>query len=303
VDNEKRVLRKIYLSEQEGRVPESIWFGHDVGTTREATSELVTIIPEAPIFATPKPERLIQRILQISTKPSDIVLDSFLGSGTSAAVAHKMDRKWIGIELGEHCHTHCIPRLQKVIDGNDQGGITHAVNWKGGGGFKYYSLAPSLLKQDRYGNWIIDERYNANMLAAAMAKHDGFKYMPDTEVFWKQGQSTEKDFIFTTTAFVTVEYLGKIHEEMREDESLLICCRSFQEACKNHYPNITVKKIPNMLLGRCEFGKEDYSLNIVNLPSFREEKDEPDNEPEVMPEPDEESDSGQMNLFSGEGLK
>jgi len=140
--------------------------------------------------------------------------------------------------------------------------------WVGGGGFKYYYLAPSLLKKDTHGNWIIDERYNADMLAAAMAKHEGFRYCPDEHIYWKQGRSTEKDYIFITTQFVTVQSLDKIHEEMKPDESLLICCKSFQEACEGRYANITIKKIPKMLLGigRCEFGKEDYSLNIVNLP-------------------------------------
>jgi adenine-specific DNA-methyltransferase len=177
-----------------------------------------------------------------------------------------MGRKWIGIELGEHCHTHCLPRLQKVADGTDQGGISKSVNWKGGGGFRYYYLAPSLLKEDKHGNWVIDERYNADMLAAAMAKHEGFKYNPDEEIYWKQGQSTEKDFIFTTTQFVTVEILDKIKEDMKPGESLLICCKSFQKACENQYYEITIKKIPGMLLGRCEFGRDDYSFNIVTMP-------------------------------------
>ena len=187
-----------------------------------------------------------------------------------------MGRRWIMVEFGEHCHTHCLPRLKKVVDGIDQGGISKTVNWKGGGGFKYYYLAPSLLKEDKYGNWIIDERYNANMLAAAMAKHEGFRYSPDPEIYWKQGMSTEKDYIFTTTQFVTVQFLDKIHVELMSDESLLICCKSFSKACESRYTNITVRKIPNMLLGRCEFGREDYSLNIVNMPAE-------DNVPDFVP--------------------
>jgi len=213
-----------------------------------------------------KPEKLLQLLLKHFSNEGDYVLDSFLGSGTTTAVAHKMGRRWIGIELGEHCHTHCLPRLQKVADGTDQGGISKSENWKGGSGFKYYYLAPSLLKKDKHGNWVIDERYNADMLAAAMAKHEGFKYSPDEEIYWKQGQSTEKDFIFTTTRFVTVETLDKIREEMKPGESLLICCKSFQKACENQYSEITVKKIPGMLLGRCEFGREDYSFTIVAMP-------------------------------------
>ncbi len=215
-------------------------------------------------FETPKPEKLLKKIIEIASNPSDIVLDSFAGSGTTGAVAHKMGRRWIMVELGEHCHTHIIPRLKKVIDGEDPGGITKAVEWKGGGGFRYYRLAPSLLEQDRWGNWVISKEYNATMLASAMAKHEGFIYNPDETLFWRQGRSTEKDYIFTTTNFITIEYLDSIHEEMLPDESLLICCKSFQRACEDRYSNITVKKIPKMLLGRCEFGKEDYSLNITN---------------------------------------
>jgi adenine-specific DNA-methyltransferase len=213
-----------------------------------------------------KPEKLIELILKHFSSPGDIVLDSFLGSGTTAAVAHKMGRKWLGVELGEHCHTHCIPRFKSVIDGKDQSGASKSQNWKGGGGFKYYYLSPSLLKKDKYDNWVIDEKYNADMLAAAMAKHEGFKYSPDEQVYWKQGQSTEKDFIFTTTQFVTIELLDKIHEEMKEGESLLICAKSYQKACEDKYAEITIKKIPQAVLGRCEFGKEDYMLNIIDLP-------------------------------------
>jgi len=259
--------RKTFLCDlkKDGTPSATIWKFKDVGHNHEAREEVKAINPEE-VFATPKPERLIQRILTLASNEGDLILDSFLGSGTTAAVAHKMGRKWIGIELGEHCHTHCLPRLQKVADGTDQGGISKSVNWKGGGGFRYYYLAPSLLKEDKHGNWVIDERYNADMLAAAMAKHEGFKYSPDEEIYWKQGQSTEKDFIFTTTQFVTIETLDKIREEMKPGESLLICCKSFQKACENQYSEITVKKIPGMLLGRCEFGKDDYSFNIVTMP-------------------------------------
>ncbi len=257
---------KRFLSEvQEGSVSKTIWFRTEVGDNQEAKKEIKAFDRED-VFTTPKPERLIQRILTLATNQGDWVLDSFGGSGTTGAVAHKMGRKWILVELGEHCHTHCLQRLKKVVDGTDQGGISKAVNWQGGGGFRYYYLAPSLLKKDKHDNWIIDERYNPNMLAAAMAKHEGFRYCPDEYVYWKQGRSTEKDYIFITTQFVTVQFLDKIHEEMKSDESLLICCKSFQEACENRYATITIKKIPKMLLGRCEFGKEDYSLNIVNLP-------------------------------------
>lgn len=220
-----------------------------------------------------KPEALIKRIIKMATKKGDLVLDSFLGSGTTAAVAHKMGRKYIGIELGEHCHTHCIPRLQKVIDGTDQGGISKAVGWKGGGGFKYYYLAPSLLNKDKYGQYVISKEYNADMLAAAMAKHEGFKYAPSAEQFWKQGKSSEQDYIYTTTSHVGEQALSAISADMKDGESLLICCKSFDKGLEGVFPNISIKKIPAAILGRCEFGKDNYNLNIINPPAVEDEEE------------------------------
>ena len=221
--------------------------------------------------ASKKPEKLIRRILSLFTKADDVVLDSFLGSGTTAAVAHKMGRRWIGVELGNHAYTHCFPRLQQVVAGTDDGGITSDVNWQGGGGFKFYELAPSLLNRDKYGNLVINKEYNADMLAAAMAKIQGFTYSLDEEKYWKQGYSTEHDFIFTTTQLLTPETLESIHEQMGEKESLLICCTKFQPECRNRFSNITIKKIPKVLLDTCEFGRDDYSLNIVSVAEIDDE--------------------------------
>jgi len=212
-----------------------------------------------------KPEHLIKNILEIASSSDDYVLDSFLGSGTTSAVAHKMRRRWIGIELGEHAYTHCAPRLKSVIGGSDQSGISKSLNWKGGGGFKFYELAPSLLRKDSFGNYVIDEKYNANMLAAAMCKHENFKYFPNEKIYWKQGKSTETDFIFVTTGFVTVKQIDKISSEMKEGESLLICAKSFASECENKYSNITIKKIPQIILGKCEFAKDNYDLSIIKL--------------------------------------
>ena len=220
-----------------------------------------------------KPEALIERILGMTTLQDDLVLDSFLGSGTTAAVAQKMGRRYIGIELGNHAYTHCVPRLKMVTDGTDQGGISKAQDWHGGSGFKFYELAPSLLKEDKYGNLVINKEYNADMLAAAMAKQEGYTYHPDQEVYWKQGFGSETDFIYTTTQFMTVEALSAIHDTMAEGETLLICCTAFQKECKQAFGNITIKKIPQMLLGRCEFGKDDYSLNIIELPDVEDEEE------------------------------
>jgi adenine-specific DNA-methyltransferase len=267
---------RLYLDNNTGRPPETIWFHPEVGSNRTSKSEIKNLMLGEKSFDTPKPERLIERVIHIASDKGDVILDSFLGSGTTAAVANKMGRKWIGIELGEHATTHCYPRLKAVVDG-EQGGISQAVNWEGGGGFKFYTLAPSLLNKDQYGNWIISKEYNAQMLAAAMAKQEGFRYEPDSHLYWKQGRSTEKDFIFTTTQFVTVEMLDKIHAEMQPEESLLIACKSFQKECKHRHANISIKKIPHMLMGRCEFNKDDYSFNIVNMPV--EERDTEESTP------------------------
>jgi len=258
--------RKMYLEAQGEltKAPQTIWFFSDVGHTQDAKKEAIAFNP-AEVFATPKPERLMKRIIEIATNPGDLVLDSFLGSGTTAAVAHKMGRRWIGIELGEHCHTHCLPRLKKVVDGADPGGITEAVGWKGGGGFRYYRLAGSLLLRDKWDQLVINPEFNAPMLAEAVCKLEGFTYAPSDTLYWQQGHSTEQDFIYTTTANLSHDQLQQLSDEVGPDRSLLVVCSAFRPR-KEGYSNLTVKKIPKAVLTRCEWGKDDYSLKVENLP-------------------------------------
>ena len=220
-----------------------------------------------------KPERLIKRILEIATNKGDLVLDSFLGSGTTAAVAHKMGRRWLGVELGGHAYSHCKTRLDRVINGEDLLGISKAQGWKGGGGYKFYELAPSLIVEDKFGNPVINKEYNADMLAAAMALHEGFVYSPDENFYWKQGRN-ENAYIYTTTVHLTEAVLDAIAKEMKEGEYLVIACKSYDADIKRAYKNIKIKKIPQFLLGRCEFGKDNYNLNIVDVPVCEEEDDE-----------------------------
>lgn len=255
---------KVYKKIRDGRITGSVYgtLLLEYGTSATATAEIKTLYGSKS-FETPKPEKLISHLINISSNPRDFVLDSFLGSGTTISVAHKMNRRWIGVEIGNHINTHCLPRLKKVVDGNDRLPLSEALDWKGGGGFKFYNLAPSLLRKDSFGNFVIDEQYNANMLAAAMCKHEGFRYSPDEAIYWKQGKSTETDYIFVTTGFVTKEQLDAVHAQMTENESLLICTKSFAPGSENHYSNITIKKIPQMILGKCEFAKDNYDLNIV----------------------------------------
>ncbi|MEE4376220.1 MAG: site-specific DNA-methyltransferase [Candidatus Competibacteraceae bacterium] len=261
---------KRYLSEVGDLVPRTIWSKKDAGSNRTSKNEMRALFPGAPSFDTPKPEKLLERALIISTKPGDLVLDSFAGSGTTGAVAHKMGRRWIMVELGEHCHTHIIPRIHKVIDGEDSGGITQAVDWKGGGGFRYYRLAPSLLEKDKWGNWVVNPEYNAAMLAEALCKLEGFSYAPSETVWWQQGHSTETDFIYVTTQNMSADQFQALSEEVGEGRSLLVLCSAFRgvSAAKaaERWPNLTIKKIPKVVLSRCEWGHDDYSLNVQNLP-------------------------------------
>lgn len=265
-------LKKFLTEVKDGSVSKTIWFRTEVGDNQEAKKEIKDI-NNSDVFSTPKPERLIERILFMASQVGDLVLDSFLGSGTTAAVAHKMGRRWIGIELGAHAHTHCLPRLRKVVRGEDQGGISKAVGWQGGGGFRCYTLAPSLLRQDPYGQWVISQEYDAQMLAAAVAKHEGFRYDPDAALWWKQSRSSERDWLLVTTQYVNRPLLDSIAESMAEDDTLLICCKAFDKNSAALHPNISVKKIPNLLVNRCEYGRDDYSLHIVNVPVDTPEAD------------------------------
>ena len=264
---------KRFLSEvKDGVTTKTIWFRDEVGDNQEAKKEVKAFNSDN-IFATPKPERLIQRVIQLASNKGDYVLDSFLGSATTGAVAQKMGRKWIGIELGEHCNTHCLPRMKVVCDGTDQGGISKTLDWKGGGGFKFYGLAPSLLNKDKYNQWIINPDYNAQLLAAAMARHEGFTYSPSETIVWKQGFATENHFLFTTTNTITTNVVEQILSEMKPEETLCICCTAFVEGCEVISSRIEIRKIPSLLLGKCEFGNEDYctDTNILNIPTDLEQ--------------------------------
>jgi adenine-specific DNA-methyltransferase len=311
---------KRYLSEVADLVPRTLWSKRQVGSNRTSKNEMRALFPGASSFATPKPEKLIARILQIATNPGDWVLDSFAGSGTTGAVAQKMGRRWIMVELEDTCHTHVIPRMQKVIDGEDQGGVSQIrrLVWEAkltasklkdaskvleeakgaeddvsgeyekfeqaiedshlrvygivppsgrplGGGFRYYTLGPTLIVEDEWGNPVINPDFNAGMLAEAMCKLEGFKFDPDPEVYWQQGRSSETDFIYVTTQFMSKAMLTHLSDEVGPNRSLLICCSAFRCDVKQ-FENLTVKKIPKAVLKKCEWGHDDYSLEIENLP-------------------------------------
>lgn len=272
---------KMYLSEAaDGVIPTTLWAdGTEFGHNQDGIRELRAL--EIGDFPTPKPEKLISKVITLASDPGDLVLDSFAGSGTTGAVAQKMGRRWIMVELGDHCHTHIIPRLKKVIDGEDSGGISESVSWEGGGGFRYYRLAPSLIVNDRWGNPVINPEYNAAQLAEALAKLEGFTYAPSETHWWQHGHSSERDFIYVTTQNLSAEQLQALSDEVGPELSLLVCCAAFHGVTSakaaERWPNLTLKKIPKMVLARCEWGHDDYSLNVANLPMA-----EP--EPEPAPE-------------------
>ena len=268
-----------------GLVPDTLWFREEAGDNQDAKREMLALNSDD-VFPTPKPEKLLRKILQIATKPGDVVLDSFAGSGTTGAVAHKLGRHWIMVELGDHCTTHIVPRLQKVIDGSDQGGISKAAEWKGGGGFRYYELAPSLLEKDNWDREVISSKYDASMLAQALCKLEGFTYAPSDSVYWQQGHSSESDFLYVTTQTLGPEELAALSEDVGEGRSLLILCAAFRGNA-DLWPNLTLRKIPNHIRSKCEWGHDDYSLNVANLPLAG---------PGPVPQP-----PAQSSLFDGEG--
>lgn len=200
-----------------------------------------------------KPEALVSRVFSMATEEGDLVLDSFLGSGTTASVAHKMRRNWICVELGEHAYSLCKPRLDRVIQGNDKGGITKQQNWQGGGGYHFYELAPSLLvKNKKLPIYQINPLYTYDMLCEAICKIEGFRYKVQ-DVF--HGYSSEKRFIHITKEFINAEYIKSLSSRLSDEQSLLVYGIKIQSDLVLP-ENIEVKRIPKDLLDKCDFESE-----------------------------------------------
>lgn len=237
------------------RNPGDFWT--DIKTTGGVGQEGGVLFPNGK-----KPEKLIKRIIGMCTKPGDWVLDSFAGSGTTGAVAHKMGRRWLLVEMGKQCETHIVPRLRSVVDGTDQGGVSKELGWRGGGGFRFYRLAPSLLAKDEFGQWVVSPEYSGERLARAVCLLKGFRYDPDESVFWKQGRSSERDYLYVAPGLMTRETADLIAEQMAPDETLLVLCRALALRPED-YPQITFEKMPAALVGSCDFGIESYGPAIV----------------------------------------
>ncbi len=253
---------KRFLTEvKQGSVSKTIWYRTEVGDNQEAKKENISFDNED-VFTTPKPERLIQRILTLAAKEGDWVLDSFLGSGTSAAVAHKMNRKWIGIEMGDHAYSHVHKRMKKVVDGIDGLKLSETLGWKGGGGFKFYELAPSFVTIDEFGNPVIDSYYNDIKLIRAMCKLMNYTFSPSPSDYWKHGKGQGNNSIYVTTQMLSVAMVQQIASHLGANETLLICPKKYEPGCEKVDMRITIKKIPQSILKACQFGKKEYLLPI-----------------------------------------
>ena len=255
-DKYTNIKRRTYLYEQKKLPPSSLWADlEETGHNRQAKYEQKKLFPKRrkeECFATPKPEKLIMKVLKIATDEGDWVLDSFLGSATTAAVAHKMRRKWIGIELEQSAYTHCKPRLEMVIDG-EQGGISKNVDWQGGGGYHFYELAPSLLvKNVKLPIYQINSSYSFKMLCEAICKIEGFQYKSENSF---HGHSSEERFIHIATEFVNAGYIKSLSTHLAEGQSLLIYGTKIQSGMVLP-DNIEVKKIPKDILEKCDFESE-----------------------------------------------
>ena len=267
---------KRYLSEVGYLVPRTLGLRTMLESNRTSKNEMRVLFPGASSFDTPKPERASStRSGYFNEFPATSSSTSFAGSGTTGAVAHKMGRRWIMVELGEHCHTHIIPRLKKVIDGEDQGGITEAVGWQGGGGFRYFKLAPSLLEKDNWGSWVISKDYNAAMLAEALCKLEGFTYAPERRRLLAARPFDRARFHLCDDADARREQLAAIERggRLRTLVARAVLgvpgqARTDSEPHRQEDPERTCWL-------RCEWGHDDYSLNIENLPKAPP-KPEPD---------------------------
>jgi len=239
---------KRFLSEMSGVVPKSWWPHEDAGHTDMARREMRVLFPGVPPFDTAKPERLLQRIIHIATNPGETVLDCFLGSGTTAAVAHKMGRRWIGIERSRKTvETFALPRLEHVVTGEDPGGITEAVAWRGGGGFQVLDVRPSMFEDDE-GQVVLADWATNGKLAEATAAQLGFISELDPPLCGRKGRSR----LAVVDGHISSAVVRLLVEQLDERELLTVCGTSIDpqaiDELRTLRPGSRVRKIPDSLL-------------------------------------------------------
>lgn len=238
--------KKRFISEvQQGRKPDTWWVSDEVGHNQEGKREIMQF-NKADVFSTPKPERLINRIIELASSEGDWVLDSFAGSGTTGAVAHKRNRKWIMVELGNHAKTHIIPRLKAVVSGKDQGGISKMVDWKGGGGFKYFELGDSLFVADEdLRLTVLNPKLYNGVLIRAVLKVEGFKLLhPDNGLHGISGRT----IAHVTEQYLNQEYVEALIREVGDAADYLIVYAKTISSKIKLPENVEIRKIPDVLL-------------------------------------------------------
>jgi adenine-specific DNA-methyltransferase len=237
-----------YLADDEGLVPWTWWPHEEVGHNDESKKEILTLFSDAEPFDTPKPERLMQRIIQIATNPSDIVLDSFLGSGTTAAVAHKMGRRWIGIERSsETLDTYALPRLTRVVTGEELGGITEQVQWTGGSGFRILDVAPSMFDEVDSTVYLAEWATNGR-LAEACAAQLHYDFEPEPPFAGRRGRTR----LAVVDGLVNEDAIHLLVANLPEDERLVVCGTAVDPAARTVLRELrrgsSVRKIPASIL-------------------------------------------------------
>lgn len=247
-----RLIRKTYLADQSGLAPSSVWGDvEETGHNRQAKYELKKLFPGKPtseLFKTPKPERLIYRILAVATNPGDLVLDFFLGSGTTAAVAHKAGRRWVGVEMSpETLADFALPRLTKVVNGEDGGGVTPLAEWSGGGGFRVMDVASSMFEADG-GIVFLAEGMTNGLLAEATAAQLGFAYELEPPFAGRKGRTR----LAVVDGIVTEAVVRLLVSALPESERVVVCGTAIdtdvRPLLRELRPGSTLRKIPAALL-------------------------------------------------------
>ncbi len=239
---------KQFLADAAAIVPNTWWSHEECGHSDEAKKEIMALFPGATPFATPKPERLMQRIIHIASNPGDIVLDCFLGSGTTAAVAHKMGRRWVGIEISvETVDAYTVPRLKKVVEGDDHGGITETVGWQGGGGFRVLDIAPSMF-QAVSGLVFLSEWATNGKLAEVTAAQLHYQYEYDPPFCGRRGRSR----LAVVDGLVNEDVVRLLVPALADDERLVVCGTAIDPAAKEILRTLrrgsALRKIPQSIL-------------------------------------------------------
>jgi adenine-specific DNA-methyltransferase len=242
------VRLKRFLSEvAQGLVPTTLWLADEVGTNTTAKKHILNMFPGTTPFATPKPEGLLQRILEIATNPGDIVLDCFLGSGTTAAVAHKMGRRWVGIESSpETVAGFAKPRLERVTAGTEQGGITSATHWAGGGGFRVLDVAPSMFTASDGMVFLADWATNT-ALGEATAAQLGYEFDADAPFCGRKGRTR----LAVIDGLVNVDVVRLLVDRLLDKERLLVCGTAVEDEASTFLRDSgkgSIRKIPAAIL-------------------------------------------------------